>query len=69
MINEGKITNPEEDAQFVHETHAEREQAANEDIMKDKEEEKVHRMTAYSSNKNEWSHFKVNLSFITVDFM
>jgi len=53
LINEGKITNPEEDAQFVHETHAEREQAADEDIMKDKEEEKVHRMTAYSSNKNE----------------
>ena len=53
MINEGKITNPEEDAQFVHETHAEREQAADEEIMKEKEEEKVHRMTAYSSNKND----------------
>jgi len=53
LINEGKITNPEEDAQFVHETHAEREEAANEQIMKDKEEEKVHRMTAYSSDKNE----------------
>ena len=53
LINEGKITNPEEDAQFVHETHAEREQAADEEIMKEKEEEKVHRMTAYSSNKNE----------------
>ena len=53
LINEGKITNPEEDAQFVHETHAEREQAADEEIMKEKEEEKVHRMTAYSSNKND----------------
>ena len=53
MINEGKITNPEEDAQFVHETHAEREQAADEEIMKEKEEEKVHRMTAYLTNKND----------------
>ena len=53
LINEGKITNPEEDAQFVHETHAEREQAADEEIMKEREEEKVHRMTAYSSNKND----------------
>ena len=52
LINEGKITNPEEDAQFVHETHAERENAANEHIMKGKEEEKVNRITAYSNNED-----------------